>query len=107
MFAGHRTSEDALGAAFAGRGERVIDGDTIVVAVSSNTPLPAAARKAKAGDTTRDTPVRVRLAGIDAPEMSQPHGPQSRTHLATLIADKAIRLEYTRTGRYGRLLANV
>jgi micrococcal nuclease len=62
----------------------VIDGDTIIL---SN------------GET-------VRLIGIDAPELSQPGGEESRTHLTRLILNKGVTLKKGREDRdkYGRLL---
>ena len=39
-------------------------------------------------------PVRVRLLGIDAPELTQPFGDISRQHLADLVLDKAVMVQY-------------
>ena len=48
----------------------VVDGDTITI-----------------GDTN------IRLAGIDAPEMGQPHGEDAQAFLAALIVGKTLRLD--------------
>jgi hypothetical protein len=45
------------------------------------------------GDTFDFGPLRVRFAGVDAPEMSTPHGEPARRHLASLIAQGPIRCE--------------
>jgi endonuclease YncB( thermonuclease family) len=59
------------------------------------------------GDTIVSDGARIRLAGIDAPEMSQPGGAEARSHLIRLIAGGAVRIEPLSTDRYGRLVARV
>lgn len=59
------------------------------------------------GDTIVTDGVRVRLAGIDAPELSQPGGAAARTHLIRLISGRPVRLEPLGRDRYGRLIARV
>jgi endonuclease YncB( thermonuclease family) len=39
-------------------------------------------------------PVRVRLLGVDAPEMDQPFGDVAKKHLADLVFDKSVLVEY-------------
>ena len=59
------------------------------------------------GDTFRlETGETVRLIGIDAPELSQPGGEESREYLAQLILNKGITLEkgYEDRDKYNRLL---
>jgi micrococcal nuclease len=46
--------------------------------------------------------VRVRLYGIDAPEISQAFGVDSRNYLASLIEGKTVALEVADLDRYGR-----
>ena len=50
---------------------------------------------------------RVRLAGIDAPEYTQPFGNRSRQNLSTLVLDKDVRLEIEKRDAYGRYVAKV
>jgi endonuclease YncB( thermonuclease family) len=50
---------------------------------------------------------KVRLTGIDAPEKAQPYGNASRKHLASLVAEKNVRVESSKNDRYGRLLGKV
>jgi endonuclease YncB( thermonuclease family) len=59
------------------------------------------------GDTIRlDNGETVRLIGIDAPELSQPGGEESRQYLAQLILNKGVTLEtgYEDRDKYNRLL---
>ncbi len=50
---------------------------------------------------------KVRLTGIDAPEKAQPYGNASRKHLASLVAGKNVRVESSKSDRYGRVLGKV
>lgn len=50
---------------------------------------------------------RVRLAGVDAPELSQNFGAQSRAALKTLALGQVVSVVYSDTDRYGRLLGQV
>lgn len=59
------------------------------------------------GDTIVSDGARIRLAGIDAPELSQPGGAEARSHLIRLIAGGAVRIEPLDTDRYGRMVARV
>src|SRR5262245_11827030 len=40
-------------------------------------------------------PVRVKLLGVDAPEMNQAFGDVAKKHLADLILDKSVLVEYS------------
>ncbi|MEO5332723.1 MAG: thermonuclease family protein [Magnetococcus sp. YQC-5] len=51
--------------------------------------------------------VKVHLAEIDAPELSQPYGRQSLGVLATLVLDKSVKVKDQTTGRDGRTVAHV
>jgi endonuclease YncB( thermonuclease family) len=46
--------------------------------------------------------VRIRLYGIDAPELSQAHGKAARDYLASIIENKAVSVEVIDIDRYGR-----
>jgi len=73
--------------------ERVADGDTLV-ALSSN-----------------GTKLRIRLLGIDAPEVArgtkpgQPFGEEARDYLEHLIGGKAVQVDAYGPDRYKRILA--
>jgi endonuclease YncB( thermonuclease family) len=71
-----------------GKVTRVWDGDTVSVAV-------------------RGREIRVRLAGIDAPEHDQPYGPEAAERLAEMLDGADVRLEGDKTDRYGRRVAKV
>ena len=54
-----------------------------------------------------DKTLKIRLAGIDAPEMSQPYGKESRSHLLGLIHGKEVVIETKKKDRYGRIIGTV
>lgn len=64
-----------------GRVIGISDGDTITVLDAQRLPR------------------KVRLAGIDAPEMGQPFGQVSKANLSALVFNKAVTVEYTKTDR--------
>ena len=68
----------------------MIDGDTIVLA-KSTTGLPK---------------VKVRLVAIDAPELSQPYGPESADAL-NKFKGKFVTVEFKKKGPYGRIIGQV
>lgn len=70
--------------------------------------LPAKCLRVVDGDTIHLKDGRkVRLLDIDAPEIKQPWGLQSKKFLADLIEGKEIELIGSRKDRYGRTLATV
>lgn len=80
----------AFASSFEGRVVRVKDGDSIVV---------------ERHDVKRRS--EVRLAGIDAPELTQPWGIQSRSALRRMVQGKPVTVEVTDRDRYGRLVGKV
>lgn len=50
---------------------------------------------------------RIRLYGIDAPELSQPYGHASKNHLTLLLAGKNITIRSEGGDTYGRKLATI
>ncbi|HCB1502842.1 TPA: thermonuclease family protein [Citrobacter braakii] len=67
---------------------RVLDGDTIEILQDK-------------------TPVRIRLANIDAPEKKQAFGRWSANQLKDLVAAQSVTVTYTQTDRYGRIIGRV
>ena len=73
--------------------ERVADGDTLMAASENSTRL------------------RIRLLGIDAPEIlhrgkpGQTYGVEARQHLVRLVLDRVVRIEIFGSDAYRRLLA--
>jgi len=51
--------------------------------------------------------VKVRLAGVDAPEQGQPFGERSRQNLARLVAGKTVEVRWHKHDRYGRVVGQV
>ena len=68
---------------------RVVDGDSLEVKYAG---LFSFLRR----------PFPVRLYGIDAPELAQPYGRESRRHLESLVRRGGIRMDVMSTDRYGR-----
>jgi endonuclease YncB( thermonuclease family) len=68
---------------------RVIDGDSLEVKYAG---LFSFLRR----------PFPVRLYGIDAPELAQPYGQESRKQLASLVRRGGIRMDAVTIDRYGR-----
>ncbi len=71
-----------------GRVVKVYDGDTITLLIDR-------------------TQYRIRLAGIDAPEHKQAFGNASRRHLASMVADRVVRVEWDKKDRYQRYVGKV
>lgn len=67
----------------------VSDGDTITVL-----------------DATR-TQHKIRLAGIDAPEKSQPFGQRAKENMSRLVFGKAVEVDWHKRDRYQRLVGKV
>ena len=63
------------------------------------------------GDTitlrTETNKKKIRLAGIDAPELKQPYGVESRSLLRQAVLDKSVLVETSRNDKYGRVIGKV
>ncbi len=59
------------------------------------------------GDTIRVGGERIRLRGIDTPEMSELEGPAAKRRLEELLRSGSIRIEPRGRDVYNRLLADV
>ena len=70
---------------------RVVDGDTLVVA-------PSEAGRA---------PITVRIEGIDAPEICQPHGPEARRALEEMVLNQPVVAHPRGHDDHGRTLAKL
>lgn len=68
--------------------QRIIDGDTIDVLIDNKT-------------------VRIRLVGIDAPELSQENGASAKQYLARFIHGYSVDIALGDQDKYGRTLAEV
>ena len=66
----------------------IADGDTITLLVSHRE-------------------IKVRVAGIDAPEKKQPFGQRSKEHLSECAFGKTVSIEWNKTDRYGRTIGKV
>ncbi len=50
---------------------------------------------------------KIRLAGIDAPELKQPYGVESRRALREVVLDKQVRVETAKIDKFGRVVGRV
>lgn len=73
---------------FEARVTRVIDGDTIEVSRANQS-------------------IRIRFFGIDAPELKQSFGKQSKEALSRILNDKQVQIIYKNKDTYGRIVAIV
>lgn len=51
--------------------------------------------------------IKVRLFGIDAPELKQPYGKKSKQFLANLIADEVVEVDENGKDRYKRTIGTI
>ncbi|WP_169976081.1 thermonuclease family protein [Campylobacter sp. RM16191] len=72
-----------------GKVVKISDGDTIIVLDKSKTQH------------------RVRLFGIDAPELKQDYGRKAKDHLTALVATKLVKVVYFSKDKYKRILGIV
>jgi endonuclease YncB( thermonuclease family) len=79
----------ALANTIDGRVVAIADGDTLTVLDSKNQQH------------------KIRLAGIDAPEKSQPFGTRSKENLSSLAFGKPVTVEWSKTDKYGRTIGKV
>jgi endonuclease YncB( thermonuclease family) len=77
------------GQTLSGRVVAIADGDTITVLDST------------------DTQHRIRLVGIDAPELDQSFGSQSKQNLSEMIFGKEVTVLYQKTDQYGRMVGKI
>lgn len=75
------------GSFVSGKVSHVVDGDTL--------------------DVDAGFPLRVRIWGIDAPELSQPHGRTSRRFLSRLVLNRVVSLNIVSRDAHGRCVAKV
>lgn len=81
---------DLVGRQFEARVVRVADGDTFDA-------VPSGELK----------PIRIRLQGVDAPELGEVFASDAQTLLRALILDQRVRVDGRDLDRYGRLVARV
>lgn len=74
----------------------------LVVAIADGDTLTA-----RCGEPGAYEQVKVRIAGIDAPERAQPFGQRSRQALAELCHREAAEIRTSTKDRYGRAVADV
>lgn len=85
----HSSAVNAHAETLSGRTVGVSDEDTITVLDLTNTQH------------------KIRLAGIDAPEKSQPFGQRSKESLSDLVFGRTVTVETDKVDRYGRQVGKV
>jgi endonuclease YncB( thermonuclease family) len=84
---------------------------TTLAATNPGPTLQGQVVRVSDGDTvtlqTQDSTIKIRLAGIDAPETKMPHGPQAKAHLAALVLGKHVQAIAQKKDRYGRTIATL
>jgi endonuclease YncB( thermonuclease family) len=86
---------------------KVSDGDTIWVNVPVQPVEQISHSVGSAAKVKRNTTIKIRMRGIDAPESSQPYGDASTALLSSLIMGREVRVKSFGFGKYGRMLADV
>jgi endonuclease YncB( thermonuclease family) len=81
---------DLVGREFDARTARVADGDTLEVVV-----------------TGESRPVRIRLQGVDAPELGETFSAEAQSFLRTLVGQGVVRVSGRGLDTYGRLVARI
>lgn len=79
----------ALSQSLSGRVVAIADGDTLTIL------------------TDEKQQVKIRLAGIDAPEKGQPFGQKAKENLSRLVFNQMVLIDGEKRDRYGRLVAKV
>lgn len=59
------------------------------------------------GDTIKIGTTTIRLDAIDAPELTQTYGSQSRENLKSLVEGKSVTVYYSKVDKYGRTVGSV
>lgn len=81
-------AESATTPSLQGQIVRVSDGDTVTLQSETGT-------------------LKIRLAGIDAPESRMPHGQEAKSHLAAMVLGKEVQAIVHKKDRYGRTIATL
>lgn len=98
------------------KGRAALFGIAFAAALFANSSLAETLSGEVVGITDGDTitvldaerkPHKIRLAGIDAPESSQPFGQRSKQSLSDLAYRQRAQVEWDKTDRYGRIIGKV
>ena len=104
-------SKDKAEESFSIKGGKVSYSDGKGTVVKSSREIVGKVTRVSDGDTLWVTDSlgrhKIRLNRIDAPESDQPFGKEATAHLKSLVAGKSVRVEYSSTDQYGRVLGIV
>ncbi len=90
-----------------GRVVKVSDGDTITILETSGGTRSVASAAPGGTRSVASATHKIRLQGIDAPEKKQAFGKASRKFLAGLVANREVRVAWSKRDRYQRILGTV
>ena len=84
----------------------------MIITSASAQPIPARVVGVHDGDsitvlTSENIQIKIRLAEIDAPELSQPYGKKSKQLLALMVFGKEVSITPMTIDKYGRTVARV
>lgn len=74
---------------------------------SAGSRLVGVVSKVHDGDTITVNGHSIRLDSIDAPELKQEYGIQSRDNLSNLVKDQSVTVTYAKKDKYGRIVGTV
>ena len=90
-----------------GRVVKVSDGDTITILETPGGTRSVASAAPGGTRSVASETHKIRLHGIDAPEKKQAFGNASRKFLAGLVANREVRVAWSKRDRYQRILGTV
>jgi endonuclease YncB( thermonuclease family) len=82
----------------------------LIILAFVSPPFEATVTDVHDGDTITvrtDETIKIRINGIDAPELKQPFGQASKKAMSGLVFGKTVTVRPNKKDRYGRLLARV
>lgn len=82
----------------------------LIILAFAPPPFQATVTDVHDGDTITvrtDETIKIRINGIDAPELKQPFGQASKQAMSGLVFGKTVTVKPDKKDRYGRLLARV
>lgn len=81
-----------------GKVTNVVDGDTFDMSVTHH---------GKDNEYEYNNPERIRVSGIDTPEINTTQGKRDKTKLESIILNKEVRVYIDARDTYGRVVGNV
>ena len=83
----------------------VMDGDTVMVLRDCDSPVAKAVGEQRHSSCKRK--LKIRLSNVDAPEMEQAFGRQSRDSLQELLGDREVQIDSRAVDKFGRIVGMI